>query len=207
MITFESLGPAAATARRTLASVSARLSGVLGKETQLTLEPAIDEPMLQRMLELERELFTIENNVYSKEDILSCLGEEDSLLVLLRIGGRIEGFVFGYDDDIEHPIVEGTEYFVDSAVVSSAYERLGIGTATGAVVLFLLYLAGYRDIGLTTEVRDKSGRELVKFYESLGFTRGITNLPDNYAMKIHLSEEFMNKLSAYLGSDAATLAH
>lgn len=205
MITLERFGPRAETVRLALQAFNIRLSRMLGKEVALSLAAAADEQTLARMQELENEIFAIEDNVYSKADILSCLGEEDSLLLLLHIEGRLEGYAFGYDDDPEHPQVDGTDYFLDSALVSSAYEQLGIGSAAAGVVLLLLYLMGYRDIGLTTEVRDKTGRELVNFYEKLGFSRGVTERHDDYAMKIHLDQALINKLCTQLGISGEAL--
>lgn len=199
MITLERFDTKRAAAHHALESVNAHLSAALGQTVEITLAARADGETLDRMLELEHEIFAIEDNVYSREDILSCLREEDSLLLLLRIDGRLEGYVFGYDEDVDHPIVEGTDYFLDSALVSSAYEQKGIGAAAAVVVLLLLYLMDYRAIGITTEVRDKTGRELVKFYKKLGFIDGVTDSREDYAMKIDLNDEIIARLGAPLG--------
>ena len=180
-------------------ALNTRLSQITGKPTTVTLQAATDDKLLERMLELEKEVFSIEDNVYSREDILSCLQEEDSLLLTLQIDDRIEGYVFGYDDDVEKPIVRGTEYFVDSAVVSSQYQALGIGSIVGVFVLLVLYLVGYEKIGITTEVRDKSGRELVGFYHKLGFVDAETERGDDYAMMITLDEQMISRFRKVLG--------
>lgn len=99
--------------------------------------------------------------------------------------------------------MEGTDYFVDSAVVSLAYEAKGIGSRAGLMVLYLLYLLGYRSIGITTEPRDKTGRELIGFYHKLGFTEAPTKRPGSWAMKIELSDALVQKLATQLlGGDA-----
>ena len=199
MITLERFGAHADAARHALEAVAATITRAVGRSATLTLETAADAATLERMLELEQEIFAIEDNVYSRQDILDCLAEEDSLLLLLRIGGRIEGYVFGYDEDPADPVVKGADYFLDSALVAAAYEQKGIGAATAGVVLLLLYLAGYRDIGLTTEPRDRTGRELVKFYRKLGFTDAETAQRSNYAMKIHLDGAFAARMADSLG--------
>ena len=180
-------------------ALNARLSQITGKPTSVSLQATADDTLLQRMIELEKEIFSIEDNVYSREDILSCLQEEDSLLLTMQVDDRIEGYVFGYDDDVENPVVKGTEYFVDSAVVSLQYQAMGIGSIVGIFVLLVLYLVGYKRIGITTEVRDKTGRELVGFYHKLGFVDAQTQSGDDYAMMITLDEQMVNKLCTALG--------
>lgn len=199
MISLDRLGDRGDVVRRALNAINDNLSARLGKQVLLSLESSVDEPTLERMLELEEEVFSIEENVYTRQDILECLAEEDSLLMLLRVDGRIEGYVFGYDEDPDQPAVKGTDYFLDSALVSTAYEQKGIGASAAGVVLLVIYARGYRDVGITTEVKDKTGRELVKFYEKLGFVRAVTDRADDYAMKIGLNDEIIAGVCAKLG--------
>ena len=198
MIHLESFGEQRPLAKSVLDAGSVQLTQLLGERARLELVNRLDDLLLARMLELEEEVFRIENNVYSADDIRECLAEEDSLLLVLRVNDRVEGYVFGYDDDPDDPEVGGTDYFIDSAVVSLAYEAKGIGSRAGLLVLFLLYLLGYRKIGITTEPRDKSGRELVGFYHKLGFTEAPTKRPDSYGMKIELSDMLVEKMAAQL---------
>ena len=199
MITLDSLTEHQDLLNNAVHALNARLSQITGKPTSVSLQATADDTLLQRMIELEKEIFSIEDNVYSREDILSCLQEEDSLLLTMQVDDRIEGYVFGYDDDVENPVVKGTEYFVDSAVVSLQYQAMGIGSIVGIFVLLVLYLVGYKRIGITTEVRDKTGRELVGFYHKLGFVDAQTQSGDDYAMMITLDEQMVNKLCTALG--------
>lgn len=189
-----------------LEGLNDQLTQQLGEKVRLELVWEIDEPLLDRMVELEEEVFRIEDNVYSKADIRECLAEQDSLLLVLRVNDRVEGYVFGYDDEPETPVVAGTEYFVDSAVVSLTYQAKGIGRQTGFVVLFLLYLIGYRSIGITTEERDKTGRDLADFYRKLGFVDAHTDKPDNVGLKIVLDTQSIKKLANHLPPTAALTA-
>ena len=151
------------------------------------------------MEELEREVFTVEDNVYSEQDIMECLAEEDSILLLMMIDGKIEGYSFGYDEDVDNPTVRGTDYFIDSAVVSLQYEHKGIGTVIAGVILLMLYLMGYREIGILTEEKDKTGRELVKFYRKLGFEEVGRTEESGCAMKITLTNQLFKDACARLG--------
>jgi GNAT superfamily N-acetyltransferase len=198
MIKPEDFGKQRALATGVLQGLNGQLTRQLGKQVRLELVWEIDKPLLDRMIALEEEVFRIEDNVYSEADIRECLAEEDSLLLLLWINDRVEGYLFGYDDEPEAPVVAGTEYFIDSAVVSLAYQAKGIGTQAGFVVLFLIYLLGYRSIGITTEERDKTGRELAEFYRRLGFVDAPTDKPENVGLKIELDTQSIKKLANHL---------
>jgi GNAT superfamily N-acetyltransferase len=198
MLTLERFGDRQPLAQQALQGMSLQLTRLLGEPAELQLVGELDDALLARMLELEKEIFLVEDNVYDEADIRECLAEEDSMLLVLRISGKVQGYVFGYDDDPQDPVVEGTDYFVDSAVVSLAYEAKGIGTHAGMVVLLLLFLMGYRRIGITTEVRDKTGRELVRFYQKLGFTEAPTKQPDDYGMKIELNDALVEQMMSQL---------
>ena len=193
---FEQNKPLVTTA---LNNINRQLSHLIGAPVALILQPTIDEALLTRMLHLEEQIFRIEDNIYSKEDILECLAEEDSLLLLLTIDNKVEGYVFGYDEDISKPTVKGTEYFLDSAVVSLAYEQKGIGSMVSGVVLLMLYLLNYREVGLLTEERDKTGRELVRFYEKMGFKLVEKTEQAGCAMRITLNEQIFNEICNRLG--------
>lgn len=202
MITPESFGENRRVVDRAFDAVNQALSRRTGRAVCFALARELDQPTLERMLELEREIFTVEDNVYSPEDIQECLVWEDSFLLLLTVDRRLEGYVFGYDEDPGDPMVEGTDYFVDSAVVSLEYERLGIGT-TGSILVFLMvYLLGYRKVGITTELKDKTGRELVSFYRKLGFEDANTKAPDSYGMRIDLDADM---LASVLGAFGVSL--
>lgn len=182
-----------------LNNINKQLSHAVGAPVEMVLQSSVDDKLLSRMLQLEEQIFSIEDNIYSKQDILECLAEEDSFLLLLTINNEVEGYVFGYDEDIDNPTVKGTEYFLDSAVVSLSHEQKGIGTTVSAIVLLMLYLLGYRKVGLLTEAKDKTGRELVKFYQRMGFEEVETTEEYGCAMRITLSEQLFNDICARLG--------
>ena len=201
MIDLESFEKNKKQAAIILETLNALLTGMLKQEASISFVNRVDDQILDRMIELEKEIFSVEDNVYSKEDILESLAEEYSFLILLKINGEIQGYVFGYDDDPEDPNIEGTDYFLDSALVSLKYEQKGIGTMLSGVVLLLLYLLGFDKIGITTEEKDKTGRELVKFYNKLGFmearTRG-SREEGEVGMKIILTPELINNIGKKL---------
>lgn len=189
---MESFGENKNVAMRALEVISAQLSHLSDEPSSFTLVPELTDEIMNRMLELEDEIFRIEDNVYSKKDVLECLAEEYSLLLVVIISGQIQGFVYGYDEDEETPTVEDTEYFLDSAVMALAYENRGIGTMLSGVILFLLYLLGFKKIGILTEEKDRTGRELVKFYKKIGFIEARTDAAESVGMKIVLDEKFIN---------------
>jgi GNAT superfamily N-acetyltransferase len=198
MITLESFANNKKVVIGALDVINKQLTHLLNEEASLSIIPQVNDQILDRMIELEKEVFTIEGNVYSREEIMECLVEEYSLLLVLNISGRIQGFVYGYDDDEDNPVVEGTDYFLDSAVMALAYENKGIGTLLSGVILLLVYLLGFKKIGITTEMKDKTGRELVKFYKKLGFTEASTAEPLDVGMKIILDENLINGICSKL---------
>lgn len=198
MITLESFGDNKKIVMRALDAINKQLTHLLNEEATFSITPQVNDQILDRMIELEIDVFTIEDNVYSREEIMECLAEEYSLLLLVNISGQIQGFVYGYDDDADDPVVEGTDYFLDSAVMALAYENKGIGTMLSGVVLLLVYLLGFKKIGITTEVKDKTGRELVKFYKKLGFTEALTDETGEVGMKVILDENFINGICSKL---------
>lgn len=194
MVVLESFGERKALVEQLLQGLNRQLTAMLGEEACFELVAGLDAGLLARMLALEEEVFRIEDNVYSEADIRECLAEEDSLLMVLRIRGRVEGYIFGYDDEPSAPVVAGTDYFMDSAVISLAYQKRGLGSHIGLVVLLLVYLLGYHSLGINTERRDRSGRELVGFYRKLGFVEAPTVEPESVGMKIELNRETIGRL-------------
>ncbi|MEJ2143389.1 MAG: hypothetical protein P8Y24_13770 [Gammaproteobacteria bacterium] len=182
-----------------LDNVSKKLSHDLGLHVAIILQDSVDDEILERMEQLEQEIFSIEDNVYSRNDILECLAEEDSLLLLLKINNNIEGYAFGYNEDEDDPTVRGTDYFIDSALVSLQYEHKGIGEIISGVMFMMLYLLGYRSIGILTEEKDKTGRELVKFYQRLGFELVDNTEEYGCAMRKQLNKEFYRQVCSRLG--------
>lgn len=158
-----------------LRHTSAELTALLGVETRFDLASEVDDDLLARMEQIEEEIFRVEDNVYTESDLRECLAMQDALLLTLTIGGKVEGYLFGYADEPGNPVVEGSDYFVDSAVISLAYEAKGIGSMLSLPILFLIYLLGYKVAGLTTEEQDRTGRRLADFYRKLGFVNAPVN--------------------------------
>lgn len=174
-----------------LDALNMQLSRLVKQQVIISIATTVDDKTLERILLLEDEIFRIEDNTYSEADILECLAEDYSLLLILTIDGEIQGYFFGYDDDPDDPVVEGTEYFIDSAVVALEYENRGITTMVAGFGLLLVYLLGFRSIGITTEKKDKTGRELVKFYEKLGFCVTSIDETGTVNMKIDLNDAYI----------------
>ena len=175
MISPEKFGDKCDLAMRILERISADLTALLGAEARFELVSKVDDTLLARMQEIEEQIFRIEDNVYTESDLLECLAMEDALLLVLTVDGNVEGYLFGYADEPGNPVVEGSDYFVDTAVISLAYEAKGIGGRLSLPVLFLIHLLGYKVAGLTTEEQDKSGRNLANFYRKLGFVDAPVN--------------------------------
>jgi len=175
MISPEAFGDNRDQALQILRHVGTELTALLGVETRFELVSAVDDALMARMEEIEEEIFRIEDNVYSESDLMECLETEDAMLLVLTIGGKVEGYLFGYADEPDDPVVEGSDYFVDSGVISLAYEAQGIGSRISLPVLFVIYLLGYKTAGLLTEEQDKTGRRLADFYRRLGFVDAPVN--------------------------------
>lgn len=175
MISAEKFGDKRDMAMGILKHINTDLTALLGVETRLDIVSEVDDTLLARMEEIEEEIFRIEDNVYTRGDLQECLAEEDALLLVLRVNGKVEGYLFGYADEPDNPVVEGSDYFVDSGVISLAYEAKGIGSRLSLPVLFLIHLLGYKVAGLLTEEQDKTGRRLADFYRKLGFVDAPVN--------------------------------
>jgi hypothetical protein len=200
MISPERFGDKRDLAMKILEGISAQLSQLLGKETHLALVSEVGDELLARMEEIEEEIFRIEDNVYTESDLLECLAEKDALLLVLSIDGRVEGYLFGYADEPGNPVVEGSDYFVDSAVISLAYEAKGIGGRVSLPALFLIYLLGYKVAGLTTEEQDKTGRRLADFYRKLGFVDAAVNREGDVGIgfRLALKPETLRNIARHL---------
>ena len=194
MISLDTFGNNKALVLSALETLNRQLSSLVKEPVVISIATSVDDDMLQRMLLLEDEIFRIEDNTYSGADILECLAEDFSLLLILTINGEIQGYFFGYDDDPDDPVVEGTEYFVDSAVVALKYQNKGIFTTVAGFGLLLLYLLGFRRIGITTEQKDKTGRELVRFYEKLGLRVTSIDETGTVKMKIDLDDAYIEEI-------------
>lgn len=182
MISSERFGEKRDLATRILERIGADLTALLGCETRFELVSEVGDDLLARMEEIEEEVFRVEDNVYTETDLLDCLANEDSILLVLTIDGAVEGYVFGYADEPGNPVVQGSDFFVDSGVIALAYEAQGIGSRLSLPVLFLIHLLGYNVAGLLTEEQDKTGRKLANFYRDLGFVDAPVNRGEDDAI-------------------------
>jgi hypothetical protein len=200
MIGLDRFGEKRELATGILRHVSAELTALLGVESSLDLVGAVDDTLLSRMEEIEEEIFRIEDNVYTEGDLRERLLRKDALLLVLTVGGKVEGYLFGYADEPGNPVVQGSDYFVDSAAISLAYEAKGIGGRLSLPVLFLIHLLGYGAAGLTTEEQDKTGRKLASFYRKIGFVDAPVNREGDVGigLVIELTPEALKRIAGHL---------
>ncbi|MDX1346171.1 MAG: hypothetical protein R3179_09745, partial [Sedimenticolaceae bacterium] len=73
MINPERFGDKRDLAMHILDQISSQLTQLLGKEVHVELVSEVDDVLLARMEEIEEEIFRIEDNVYTENDLLECL--------------------------------------------------------------------------------------------------------------------------------------
>ncbi len=135
----------------------------LGKAVRIVY-PGSSHPYYQWFVEIESGAFRPELR-YSKEELEQRLENDNLLFFFLSSDEGREGVVLAYDDP-DSP--EDTLYLDTIAVKRTG---LGIGRFLMDALVRYARIKEYRAIRLDTETINERGKELVKFYQTLGFTK------------------------------------
>lgn len=154
-----------------------------GHACTFSLATSLDEVDVARVVELQREAFGADDVAFSRRDLDEVRADPEALFVRLDVDGRLEGCFFGYWEWPEKVTVPGTDFFLDSAIVSARYRGLGIGHFAITGILLLADLLECRRIGIAAWLGGPGGTKLVRFYRSFGFAR----MADGPHMKMALA--------------------
>lgn len=171
MISLEYFEDDADEARRILEAMSRRASERIGRPCTFAFASSLDAAAVQRLLELELDAFGAPGVAFTRRDLDEIMADPEALFITLEIDGRMEGCLFGYWEWPDQITVPGSDFFLDSAMVSSKYRGKGIGRVAITGVLLLVDLLECRRIGIAAWQQGPRGRGLVRFYRRFGFAR------------------------------------
>lgn len=192
------------------AQILATIGGVLTRQTGLPssirLVPSLDGPTRERLLSLGEEVFGPGGEVFDRRALAELEEDPDGLLVVLDVEGSIEGLCFGYYEDEATQMVDGTEFFIDSALVSPRWQTRGIGWLAGAAVLLLVTeLGDVHHIGMAIwSGGDVPG--LQALYRRMGFVEASCPHLEYPCMAVTLEPGRVNSWRKVLGLPPRELA-
>jgi|TARA_Y100000310_G_C20458612_1_gene704253 hypothetical protein len=165
------------------------LNSQIKKECNIEIVEKLSDEVLNRMIELEQEIYGIKEIEFQKNEMIEYFNKKDSIVIILIIDQKIEGYAFGYAEEI----VKGTEYYGEDIIISLKYQQKRIGEKLHLCYLYAIFCLGYRTFGFTTAHIDKAGRELVKWYKSQGCEDAESATKIGHPMRIRLSEEYFEQ--------------
>ncbi len=174
MISLEYFEEDADEARRILKAMGRRASERIGRACTFALASSLDAAAVERVLELELDAFGAPGIAFTRRDLDEVLADPEALFVTLEIDGRMEGCLFGYWEWPDQITVAGSDFFLDSAMLSSANRGRGIGRVAITGVLLLVDLLECRRVGIAAWQRGPRGRGLIRFYRRFGFGRVVS---------------------------------
>lgn len=155
-------------ARQVLDSASRLLGAITGLPTTVRLVAALDPALRARVLQLGEEVFAGDRSVFEGRDLDEVAADPDALFVVVEVDGAVEGCCFGYYENPGEETVQGTDFFADTALVSTRWQNHGFAAAAGASVLLLIALLGDVDrVGIA--VWDGGQTDLPALYRRYGF--------------------------------------
>ena len=189
-------------AARVLGALSAGFRAITGRECQARLLPHLDDRARARILELDDEVFGNKRDVFDAATLDEMEADPDALLLVIEIEGTIEACVFGYYEEPRGQIVEDTDFFIDSAMVSRAWQHRGIGELGGAAILLLLEIAeDVDDVGVAVW-SDGDVEQLVSLYRRLGFVDASGRDMPHRCMRVALDDDLTATMRNLLGLPA-----
>lgn len=190
-------------ARRLLEAMGRAASEQTGHRCGFSLAKTLSDAQVARILELEVDAFGKEGVAFDRRALDEVRADPDALFLLIEIDGRLEAVCFGYWEWPDQVTVPGTDFFLDSAMISAPYRGEGIGTITLVGVMLLVRLLKCHRVGIAAWVRGPAGRRLVRFYRKYGF-RQVKGAPGPHElMVIALDDAPVDAWYARLGLESA----
>jgi GNAT superfamily N-acetyltransferase len=199
MIDLPYFGPREPEAARILATVSAMLGSITGRDCQVRLLSRLDDERRARIMALNDAVFGDTRDVFDTRALDEVAADPDAILLTVEIDGVVEAFVFGYYEDPPGQLVEGTDFYLDSGLVAPKWQDHGIADVTGAGLLLLLALIrDVHDIGISVWSGGQVDR-LVRYYREAGFVDAVGHGVPPPWMRLRLDESRVATLAGLLG--------
>ncbi len=171
MIKLEYFEKDAPEARAILEAMGCAATAQCGERCVFSLVGSITHAMEDRLLDLERDAFGAPGVAFDRLGLDEVRADPDALFLILEVNGTLEGCCFGYWEWPDQITVAGTDFFLDTAMVSRRYRGHGIGRVSLAGVLLLVRLLECHRVGIAAWRRGPIGNRLVKFYRGFGFEK------------------------------------
>jgi GNAT superfamily N-acetyltransferase len=163
------------------------------------LLPRLDDAIRARIMELNDEVFGGRRDVFDARALDEVEEDPDALFLVLEVDGRIEAGVFGYFEEPIGSIVEDTDFFLDSAMVSAEWQSHGLGEVGGLGVLLLLALIeDVHRVGVAVWT-DGDVERLVSLYKRFGFVDAVGHGMPPPCLKVTLDDDRVNMWEEALG--------
>ena len=156
-------------ARAILEAMSQAASEHCGRRCVFSCVASLSPARVDAILALEQDAFGAAGVAFDRVGLDEVCADPDALFLILEIDGKMEGCCFGYWEWPDQITVAGTDFFLDTAMVSSRCRGHGIGRISLSGVLLLVRLLDCHRVGIAAWHRGPAGRRLVKFYQSFGF--------------------------------------
>lgn len=199
MIDLEAFKEQQGAAAEILAALGRRLGALTGRPATFHLAPFLDAQTRQRVLDLNVEVFGREGEVFDRRALDEVAADPDALFLALEVGGSLEGCCFGYYEEPGAETVVGTDFYLDTGLVSPRWQHKGIGGLGGAAVLLLVHLLGdVHRVGISVW---GGGRvdELVALYRRFGFVDAEGRGTPHRCLAVDLDDERLEAWRALLG--------
>lgn len=190
-----------------LAVTAGHLSRQSGHDARLRLVPALDTSTRTRVLELGDEVFGARNEVFDLRALDEVAGDPDALFVTLELDGTLEGVCFGYYEGDGLEVVDGTDFFLDSALVAPRWQHRRLGWLAGAATLLVIaQLGDVRRVGLAVWTGgDLDG--LLSLYHRFGFVDATSTTMPYPCLAVTLEPARVDGWRALLGLGPSSVSH
>jgi hypothetical protein len=142
-----------------------------GTKCKFSLAPTLDAAAKARVLELQAEAFGSPDTAFTAQDLDEVNNDPDALFIMLTVDGGIEGFCFGYWEWPNQITVPGTDFFLDSAMISDRFRNHGVADLAISGVLLLAKLLDCTRVGLVSWTGGARSSQLLRLYRRFGFVR------------------------------------
>lgn len=181
MIDFSYFEESADEARRILDAMGRLASQRSGAACRFVLIPSLDATAKERVLELQAEAFGKPEAAFTADNLEEVVSDPEALFISLEVNGRMEGCCFGYWEWPEQITVPGTDFFLDTAMISAPFRGHGIGRLAISGVLLLAKLLECTRVGVISWNGGPHSAQLLRFYRRFGFIRVLTGVQNKMA--------------------------
>lgn len=171
MIDIEYFGKNAGETRRVLEAMSRLASARTGQHCTFSLTKSLDAETRARVLELQTEAFGVRDAAFTASDLDEVNADPDALFIRFDVDSRMEGCCFGYWEWPDQITIPGTDFFLDSAMISAPFRGKGVGRLAISGVLLIAKLLDCARIGVLSWGGGPHSSRLLHFYRQFGFIR------------------------------------